>query len=406
MKIGIVTEYFYPTLGGITENIYHFSRELLRNGHEFRIITGKDKLANYPPECEGRIISIGKSVPVFYNGSCARVTMGFGLTRKMKEVLAAEQFDLVHVHSPIFPTLPIIAIMQSTVPVVGTFHTVLGGHDDLYYKVYKERCTRLLDGMTGRIAVSECCARELEDYFDRSFDVIPNGVDVDWWVDGTRKVEKFDDGKFNVLFLGRPDTRNGLSTLIHAFANVHRRFPETRLIIVGDGPLRFYFERLVPADVANAIVFEGAANENRPDYLATADAFVFAPDIASFGITILEGMSAGKAMIASDIEAFRALVTDGESALLIPPGDEAAMAHSIERLITDESFREDLGATAALRVSRYDWKRVAEMQIEYYRNILSGRQISDVGVRGRKSEDPTSAIRPATSEIRSHVRGT
>lgn len=371
MKIGIVTEYFYPTLGGITENIAHFSRELLRHGHDFRIITGRDKLARYPQECEGRIIPIGRSVPVFYNGSCARVTMGFGLTRKMKEVLAAEQFDLIHVHSPIFPTLPLIAIMQSTVPVVGTFHTVLGGHDDIYYKLYKGRCTRMLDGMAGRIAVSECCARELEDYFDRSFDVIPNGVDVDWWVEGAKKIKAFDDGTFNVVFLGRPDTRNGLATLIHAFTSIHRRFPKTRLIIVGDGPLRFYFERLVAEDVAQAIVFEGAANEKRPDYLATADAFVFAPDIASFGITILEGMSAGKAMIASDIEAFRALVTDGESALLIPPGDEGALASALERLIGDETLREDLGATAALRVSRYDWKRVAEMQIEYYKNIVT-----------------------------------
>lgn len=185
MKIGIVTEYFYPTLGGVTENIYHFSKELLARGHDFRIITGGGGEVGCEPDIEGRIISIGRSVPVFYNGSCGRVTMGFGLTRRIKEVLAAEQFDLLHLHSPLFPTLPLIANMHSTVPVVATFHTCMSDHS--YYKLYKKRCKDLLGRMAGRIAVSECCAMEHESLFGYDFDVIPNGVDVDWWVENAKK---------------------------------------------------------------------------------------------------------------------------------------------------------------------------------------------------------------------------
>lgn len=370
MKIGIVTEYFYPTLGGVTENVYHFSKELVRRGHDFRLITGGGESVSCEAEIADRIINVGKSVPVFFNGSCGRVTMGIGLTRKMKEVLACEQFDLIHLHSPLFPSLPLIANVNSSSPIVGTFHTVLGGNDDLYYRIYKKVNLGLLDRMDGRIAVSDCCASEMQDYYDREFDVIPNGVDVDWWVDGAKRIERFDDGTFNILFLGRPDTRNGLDTLIHAFKIIHRRHPETRLIIVGDGPLRFYFEKIVTPDIEKSVFFEGAANEERPDYMATADAFIFTPTIASFGITILEAMSAGRAIIASDIEAFRALVTDEESALLIPPSDEAALADAVERLILDADLREGLAATAALRVSRYDWKRVAEMHIEYYKKLM------------------------------------
>lgn len=368
MKIGIITEYFYPTLGGVTENVYHFSKELLSRGHDFRIITGKSGDPDCEPEIRERIITIGRSVPVFYNGSCGRVTMGFGLTRRMKEVLAAEQFDIVHLHSPLFPTLPVIANMHASVPVVATFHTCMSDH--LYYKLYTPMCKEMLRRMTGRVAVSECCAAEHESLFDIDFDVIPNGVDVDWWVENAKKIDKFDDGKFNLLFLGRPDTRNGLDTLINAFIQTHHRHPNSRLIIVGDGPLRFYFETLVPRELRDVIVFDGAANERRPDYLACADAFCFTPSIASFGITILEGMSAGKAIIASDIDAFRALVTHGHSALLVPPENEQALADAIERLILDKDLRQSLGAAAALRVSRYDWKRVADMQIEYYKRIL------------------------------------
>ena len=110
--------------------------------------------------------------------------------------------------------------------------------------------------------------------------------------------------------------------------------------------------------------------ETRPDYLASAHAFCFTPTIASFGITILEGMSAGRAIVASDIEAFRALLTDGESALLVKPGEVGELTRALERLIADDEMREQLAATAALRVERYDWKRVAEMQIAYYRRLV------------------------------------
>lgn len=370
MKIGIVTEYFYPTLGGITENIYHFSKELLRLGHDFRIITGRGgDPGAIDPEVKKRLLFVGWSVPVFFNGSCGRVGAGFGLSRKMRQILARERFDLLHTHSPLFPTLPIIANLQAECPVVGTFHTCTGTNH-IYYRLYGDRCRRMLERMDGRIAVSACCAEEHGRFFDAPFDIIPNGVDVAWWAEG-RRIPRFDDGKTNVLFLGRPDTRNGLDHLIGAFARVHRERPATRLIVVGDGPLSFYFKQLVPAEIRGDVHFEGSANGSRPDYLATADAFCFLPSVASFGITILEGMSAGRAMVASDIEAFRDLVTHDESALLVRPGDEAALAAAIMRLVDDAELRRRLGAAAHARVARYDWPRVAEQHLDYYRKVLS-----------------------------------
>lgn len=373
MKVGIVTEYFYPTLGGISENIYHFSKELLRRGHDFRIITGfMGDPSDIDREVGSRMIFLGRSINVFFNGSCGRISVGANLTRKMKEVLSEEKFDIVHTHSPLFPTLPPIANMQASVPVVGTFHTCTSG-DLLYYKIYRKTAQRQLDRMEGKIAVSECCALENRNYFNANFEIIPNGVDISWWENGTRRIPKFDDDTTNILFLGRPDRRNGLDTLILAFAKIHRAEPNTRLIIVGDGPLRFHFEELIPDEIRKAVFFEGAAGANRPNYMATADVFCFTPTIASFGVTILEGMSAAKAMVASDIEAFRALVKDEESALLVKPGDINEHAHAILTLIRDPLLRKKLGANARAAVAKYDWTRVADSQIDYYRKILGDK---------------------------------
>lgn len=370
MKIGIATEYFYPTLGGITENIYHFSKELLRGGHDVRIVTGYfGDPGEIDPNIRDRIIFLGRSIPIFFNKSCGRATVGRNLSKRMRELFKQERFDLIHVHSPMFPTLPVIATLQADVPVVGTFHTCTGT-DLLYYRLFRRRLQKFLDRMAGRIAVSASCSRENERAFGRSFDVIPNGVDVRWWREGAAPLEKFDDGKTNILFLGRPDPRNGLEALIRAFAVVHRARAATRLIIVGDGPLRFYFERLVPHDVRPAVCFEGSANGMRPRYLASAQIFCFLPTIASFGITILEGMSAGRAIVASDIEAFRDLLVPEESALLIPPDDEGRLSFSLIRLIDDEALRGRLAKAAAGHVERYDWAHVARRQVEYYEQIL------------------------------------
>lgn len=379
MKIGIVTEYFYPTLGGITENIYHFSKELLRGGHDFRIITGfGGEPTEIDPEVRERIVFLGRSIPVFFNKSCGRATVGMNISKRMTEILTRERFDLIHVHSPMFPTLPIIATLQTEVPVVGTFHTCTGT-DLFYYRLFRGRAQKVLDRMAGRIAVSDCCARENQRAFAGRFDVIPNGVDVRWWREGAAPFEKFDDGKTNILFLGRPDPRNGLETLIRAFAVVHHARPRTRLVIVGDGPLRFYFERLVPPGLRGDVCFEGLANGARPRYLASAHIFCFLPTIASFGITILEGMSAGKAIVASDIEAFRDLLVNGESALLVPPDDEERLAFALVRLIDDAALRARLGAAAAAHVERYDWSHVARMHVEYYEGIL--KRDSGLGIR-------------------------
>jgi phosphatidylinositol alpha-mannosyltransferase len=375
VKIGIVTEYFYPTLGGITENIYHFALNLLRRGHKFKIITGRGKSPEgIDPRVLSKIIYVGKSVPTFFNGSCGRVSVGVGLCKKMSKIFERERFDIIHLHSPMYPTLTYIANMRANAPLVATYHTCTD--NTLLYSLAHVPLRNMAQRIAGHIAVSETCAADNRRFFDLNFDIIPNGVDVKWWAEGRRSIKKFDDGKINILFLGRPDSRNGLETLISAFEIIHENFPKTRLIVVGDGPLGFYFKSLVPDSLKDSVFFEGKATDKRRDYLAMADIMCFTPDIASFGVTILEGMSAGKAIIASDIPAFRGLVTDGESALLVKPRDVGRLASAITRLLKDEELRASIAATAAMRVERYDWKRVTQLHLEYYDDILrrTGRQ--------------------------------
>ena len=140
MRIGIVTEYYYPTLGGIQEHVHHFARQARRAGHDVRILTPevRDRLASVADGVASaprrgvstndldearQVIRIGVSVPVLSGGSIARVSIGADLSARMREIIRAERFDVVHVHSPLMPTLPLLALRSSDALNVGTFHS-------------------------------------------------------------------------------------------------------------------------------------------------------------------------------------------------------------------------------------------------------------------------------------------
>ncbi len=108
MRIGIVTEYYYPSIGGVQEHVHNFAREARRLGHTVKVITSE--MPDLPPpagEATGEdVLRIARSRPIFNNGSFGRVSSGFRLAETMRRTLVRERFDVVHVHCPLTPVLP------------------------------------------------------------------------------------------------------------------------------------------------------------------------------------------------------------------------------------------------------------------------------------------------------------
>src|ERR1700750_1063459 len=119
LRIALVTEYYYPHLGGVCEHVHFFAREARRRGHHVDVITSHIPGAQEQPN----VIRLGRRQPVSANGSQARITLGWNLRRDMRRVLREGKYDIVHVHSPLTPVLPILAIEEADCPVIGTFHT-------------------------------------------------------------------------------------------------------------------------------------------------------------------------------------------------------------------------------------------------------------------------------------------
>jgi phosphatidylinositol alpha-mannosyltransferase len=365
LRIALVTEYYYPHLGGVCEHVHFFAREARRRGHHVDVITSHIPGAEPQPN----VIRLGRSQPVYCNGSQARITMGWNLRRDVRRALREGRYDIVHVHSPLTPVLPILAIEEADCPVVGTFHTYFDR--SVGYTLGRRFFQKRLDMLAAAVAVSSSTTVALDRYFEADWQVIPNGIDTDVFHPSAPPPPGLEKDVPTILFLGRFDPRNGLTTLIDSFRRVKgrgNRGRQARLVVVGDGPLREHYYKQANGD--RDIVFVGAVLEGRPSYYAHSSVYACPTTKASFGITLLESMACETPVVCSDILGFRDVVVDGREALMVPCGDRDALADALVRVLDDQGLAIELGTTGRQNSLEYSWERVTSRVLDVYQTVL------------------------------------
>ncbi|MBA3671374.1 MAG: glycosyltransferase family 4 protein [Gemmatimonadaceae bacterium] len=362
LRIALVTEYYYPHLGGVCEHVHFFAREARRRGHHVDIIT-----SNLPgAEPQPHVIRIGRSQSVYSNGSQARVTIGWGLRREMRRVLRDGRYDIVHVHSPLTPVLPLLAIAEADCPIVGTFHTYFDRSKA--YALCNRAFQKRLDRLDAAICVSHSTTVALDRYFDAPWQIIPNGIDTDVFHPSVSAPPAIRKDVPSILFLGRFDPRNGLTALIESFRRVKGRNRPAQLVVVGDGPLREHYYKQAQGDTD--ITFVGAVLEGRPSYYAHSSIYACPTTKASFGITLLESMACETPIVCSDILGFQDVVENGREALMTPCGDREALADALVQLLDDEGLRIQLGTTGRHESMKYSWPRVTSQVLDVYHAVM------------------------------------
>jgi phosphatidylinositol alpha-mannosyltransferase len=364
LRIALVSEYYYPHFGGVTEHVHFLRRELCERGHHVDIITSH--LGEAPDE--PGLFRLGRSQRVFANGSEARLTFGVS-RRQLRKLFAEQRYDLIHAHSPLAPTLPLFAVEAAEVPVIGTVHTNFGR--SLLYTLLNRRVQKVADRLAATIAVSPTAAAAHDRYFDINWHIIPNGVDLNQFRRGLEPPEAMRGHGPYILFLGRLDPRNGLSELITAFQLVSERLPDARLIVVGDGPRRSHYRRQAADNPA--IRFEGAVKDERGSYYANCTVYACPTTKASFGITLLEAMACGAPIVCSNIEGFTDVVRDGHDCLMTELGDPHALAVGLLKVLGDAALRRRLADNGHQTVQRYAWPIVTDQVLALYREVLAGR---------------------------------
>ena len=371
MKIGLVSPYDYAAPGGVREHIGALDQKFREMGHDTVILTPNSKDGR--EEHHDNVISLGRVTPLRINGSTARITLSMWLTHRVRQILREEQFDVLHIHEPLMPALPLTVLRCSETLNIATFHAHGQSYaSNLGYLVGKTIVRRRVRKLHGRIAVSSTARRFVENYFPGDYTVIPNGINLDIWQRPVKRIERFDDGRPNILFLGRLENRKGLKHLIRAFRLVREEVPRARLIVAGEGRLRSGFERYVwRNDLEGDVLFTGfVSDEDRPRYFATADVFC-APSTGqeSFGIVLLEAMACGKPIVASNIDGYREVVTNRREGLLVPVKDKDALAQALVELLTHRDRREEMAQEGLRTVQQYSWSRVARWILDYMQEV-------------------------------------
>ena len=240
MKVGILCENYFPTLGGEQEHIFNLRRHLEspRDGSapvDVRIIVPHVAYDDWhgPADDDARAAA-GAFDPRLRRGIGVAGDAHAGGLRRAAPLFARERFDLLHIHAPVDIGLSAWALWTFDGPIVGTIHSY-------FTHTWKRHLIApwyryVMGRMTRVIAVSEAARDAMARYARFDSTMIGNGVDCDAFQAG-RPLPQFADGMTNILSVARLEPRNGIDVIIDAFALLARDRPALRLLLAGEGPV-------------------------------------------------------------------------------------------------------------------------------------------------------------------------
>ena len=374
MRIGMVCPYSFDVPGGVQSHVLQLAEVMRARGHDVSVLAPASDDADLPDY----VVSGGKAVPIPYNGSVARLRFGPATHRKVKKWLADGNFDVLHLHEPNAPSLSMLALMIAEGPIVATFHT--STTKSLTLSVFQGILRPWHEKIVGRIAVSDLARRWQMEALGSDAVEIPNGVDVSAIASAPLLSGYPRSGK-TVLFLGRYDEpRKGMAVLLGALPALVERFGDVQILIVGRGDEDELRESV--GDLAGHLRFLGQVDDaEKASALRSADAYC-APNTGgeSFGIVLVEAMAAGTPVVASDLDAFRRVLQDGEAGRLVPVEDSEALAAGLISVLSDDGLRASYVRAAAAAVRRYDWAVVADEIMRVYETVAAaGAKVAVAG---------------------------
>ena len=350
-------------------HVNNLADQFLSHGHQVKIIAPCSDVKEVPFE---GFISMGRAVPLPAGGSIARVSLSLWLRRKVRQLMSEEQFDIVHIHEPGSGVINLCMLADAEnfkSKYIGTFHTY---ESHKLYKIGGKRFfAKYYQRLDGRIAVSKAAHKFISKYFPEEYRIIPNGIQLQEFKD-VSPFSHLKDGKINILFLGRLEKRKGLRYLLSAYSELRWKWPNLRLIVVGDGQLDADSYRIIGERNLSDVMFVGrVSEEEKVRYYHSADIFCSpASGGESFGIVLLEAMASGIPVVASDIDGYNEVLGSGEFGCLVPPKDEGALASTLDDLIKNTQARGDFVTAASKRVLEFSWDKVADRVMKYYLECL------------------------------------
>ena len=380
MRLAVVTETFYPFRGGSSKRYFEVLRRLVKRGFEIDLYTARLS-GDWKVRENMEGINVFRTELVMKDfitkdgfRSISKVLLFSSYSRRKVE---GGGYDVVEVnHCPIFPVL--FFGLGGRKPVSVTFHEVW--HSQWYIYAPRKFYAPLgimLEKLYVKVpdvavAVSKTTANRLNSLLkieEGRIKVIPNGVDHELFE--KFKVEK-DDAR--IIYVGRLNPHKKVEWLIEAFAALRREFSGIRLDIVGDGPLKnFYEDYARKKGISPNVAFHGRVDDDvLIGLLKRAYIYVLPSIREGQSITTLEAMAAGTPQVVVEYDGNGAaeLVRESRSGLIVKPSP-SNLANSVRVLLEDRDLWLKLQSNGFEYVKQYSWDRAAEEYYKLYTGISS-----------------------------------
>lgn len=370
MKIGFVLDDTLDSTDGIQQYILTLGTWLKAHGHEVHYLVGETKRDDITV-----VHSLSRNMRVRFNGNRMSMPLPAGRTR-IAELLKREKYDVLHVQIPYSPWMAhrVIMAAPARTAIVGTFH--IAPHSKLVHyaaaslALWTRRSLKRFDRI---VSVSSAAA----DFARRSYHIdtaiLPNVV-VEKRFAVAKPFPRYAN-KPTIVFLGRLVPRKGCMTLLQALSHLKTQEPQLdfQVVVCGPGPLRAELEAFVEhGNLATLVEFTGfVSEEDKPRYLKSADLAIFPSSGGeSFGIVLIEAMSADHPVVlAADNPGYAAVMSPYPDTL-IPVGDVPTLANKIRLFLRDKQAGKAARDWQSKYVKQFDVEVVGPRLLELYGESL------------------------------------
>ncbi len=379
MKIGLVCPYNITKGGGVNEIVLATHDELVRRGHNVRIITPlpRDTDVIDIPD----VIFAGTSTD-FRSPTHTTVQVSATSDRdKIDEMLNYEQFDILHFHEPWIPMISRQILQRSTSVNIATFHakvpeTLMSRTVIRVVTPYMKSVMKYLHHLT---AVSDSAAEYAASLTEQPITIIPNGINLDTYHKPAKRTAKAKKGPKTILYIGRLEGRKGVKYLLQAYRLLTQERDDVQLIIAGDGPDREKLELLAEDLKLPNVNFLGyISQELKVELLGQADIYC-SPAIygESFGIVLLEAMATDTVIVAGNNSGYSDVMQELGAVSVVNPRDEVEFARRLKLLLENEALRQLWQDWSAEYVQQFSWPNIVDQYEDLYEEVLKERNAAE-----------------------------